>query len=100
MLAYENLTFASRSRIQAATRIIEGAGGTSALVRLLTRHGRPLGDLPPIGTTALEMYAAETRERTRLRLELEELKARWHQEEQLAAIMDGELTPEPRLQDP
>jgi hypothetical protein len=98
VLAFENFAGASRDLVRAATRIIEDAGGASTLVRLLTRYGRPIGDLPPIGTTALEIFAAEAQERTRLRLEVEELKACWRREEELAALVDGDLTPLPLLE--
>jgi hypothetical protein len=98
VLAFENFGAASRDLIEAASRMIDDAGSAPALVRILTRHGRPIGDLPPIGTSALEIYAVEARERFRLKLEVDELRACWRREEELAAIMDGELTPSPSLE--
>jgi hypothetical protein len=46
---------------------------------------------------ALEMATVEAREKTLLRLEAEELQFRWRQEEELAELVDGDLTPFPAL---
>jgi hypothetical protein len=62
------------------------------LIRLLTRHGIPLGSLQPIGLTALDITVNAAREKTLLRLDTEALQARWRREEELASHVDGELT--------
>lgn len=96
-LAFQHHDGATMDQVEGAVRIVEDVGGPSPLVRLLTRHGRPLGDLPPVGSLALEMYAAEARERALLQLEAGQLEARWRREEELAAVVDGDLTPMPLL---
>ena len=97
VMAFEHLTAASMEQVRAAAKIIEDAGGASTLVGILTKHGKTLGDLPPIGSMALEITAIEARERRDMRMELAELKFQWRQEEELAALVDDELTPVPLL---
>ncbi|MGH7481576.1 MAG: hypothetical protein ACRELV_05430 [Longimicrobiales bacterium] len=47
---------------------------------------------------ALEIALNDTTERELLQLELAELERRWREEEELAAIIDGDLTPVPALE--
>lgn len=84
-------------RVRAAVRLAQDPGGPATLVRILTRYGRPLGDLPPLGTLALEMVVNDARETSLSRMEAKELEFRWRREEELAALVDGELTPLPLL---
>jgi hypothetical protein len=93
VMAFERPAGVSQDRVRAAVNVIENVGGPPALIQLLTRHGRPLGDLPPVGSIALEIYGDEARERALLRMEAAVLEARWREEEELAAVVDGELTP-------
>lgn len=95
LLAFEHHTGAPMDRIQAAARLVQDPDGPATLVRILTEHGRPLGDLPPVGILALEMVVSQARELSLLKLELGELDFRLRQEEELAGLMDGELTPVP-----
>jgi hypothetical protein len=44
------------------------------------------------------MATVEAREKTLLRLDTEELQFRWRQEEEMADLVDGDLTPLPLLQ--
>ena len=46
---------------------------------------------------AVEIAVNEENERKLLELELAELEARWREEEEIAAIVDGELTSAPVL---
>ena len=50
-----------------------------------------------IGRVALEIAVHEKSEKRLLAMELAELEAHWRREEELAGIMDGELTPLPLL---
>jgi hypothetical protein len=93
VMAFQNHTGGSRVTVQAAARLLDDPDGPADLVRLLSRHGQPLGDLQPIGLTALECLVVAARERTLMRLEVEALQARWRREEELAALVDGELSP-------
>jgi hypothetical protein len=97
-MAFQNDLGVSRVTIHAATRLLRDPNGPEELVRILSRHGRPLGNLPPIGLTALEITVSAARERTLLNLEAQALQARWRREEELAALVDGELSPVARLE--
>ena len=97
VLAYHHHDGASEKRVHAATRLIEEAGSPQDLTRILVRSGRRLGDVQRTGAIALEIAANESREQHLLELELKELEAIWRQEEELAQIIDGELTPLGRL---
>ena len=68
---------------------------------LLIRQGKHLGEmLKRTGAIALEIAANEHAEQRLLELELADLEARWREEEELADIIDGELTPLPRARNP
>jgi hypothetical protein len=56
-----------------------------------------LGALTEPKSFALEIAANAEVERRLLELELEDLESRWREEEEIAAIADGILTPGPRL---
>jgi len=97
LLAWEHYTGATERRVRAATRLIEEAGSPADLTRILVRDGRRLGDLQRTGAIALEIAANDTREQRLLELEIRELEAVWRREEELAEIIDGELSPLPLL---
>ena len=98
VLAYSHFKGASEREVRSATRLIEEAGSAKALARIVIRDGRRLGDLQRTGALGLEIAANEHAEQRLLELELAELEASWAQEEELAAIVDGELTPLPLLE--
>ena len=98
ILAYHHFSGASEKRVVAAARLIQEAGSPEDLARIVVKDGRRLGDLQRTGGIALESAANETTEQTLLELELAELEAHWRREEELAAIVDGELTPLPMLE--
>ena len=98
VLAYHHYAGASERRVFKATRLIQEAGSPRDLTRIVLRDGRRLGDLQRTGGIALEIAANEATEQHLLELELAELEAHWRREEELAAIIDGELTPLPLLE--
>jgi hypothetical protein len=98
LLAHRHFSGASENRVRSATRLIEEAGSPSTLARLLVRDGRRLEDLQRTGAVALEIAANESAEQRLLEMEVAELEAVWRLEEELAAIVDGELTPLPPLE--
>ena len=98
VLAYHHFAGASERRVSAATRLIQEAGSPQDLTRIVVKDGRRLGDLQRTGVIALEIAANEAAEQRLLELELAELEAHWRKEEELAAIIDGELTPLPVLE--
>ncbi|MGD8319420.1 MAG: hypothetical protein PVJ02_03165 [Gemmatimonadota bacterium] len=97
-LAYHHFAGASERRVVSAARLIQEAGTPQDLTRIVVKDGRRLGDLQRTGAVALEIAANETAEQHLLELELAELEAHWRREEELAAIVDGELTPLPLLE--
>lgn len=98
VLAYHHFDGASETRVQSASRLIEEAGSPGNLTRLLLREGRRVGDLQRTGAIALEIAAHESNEQRLLEMQLAELEAVWRQEEELAGIIDGELTEVPLLE--
>jgi len=98
VLAYHHFEGASEGTVTSATRLIQEAGSPSDLTRILLRDGKRLSDLGRTGGIALEIAANEATEQRLLELELSELEAHWETEEELAAIIDGELTPLPLLE--
>lgn len=98
VLAYHHFDGASERRVTSAARLIQEAGSPHDLTRIVVRGGRRLGDLQRTGGIALEIALNEASEQRMLELELAELEAHWRREEELAAIVDGELTPLPMLE--
>lgn len=98
VLAYHHFSGASERRVTSATRLIHEAGSPNDLTRILLKDGKRLGDLGQTGGIALEIAANESLEQRLLELEVAELEAHWRTEEELAAIIDGELTPLPLLE--
>ena len=98
LLAYHHHTGASEKRVRSATRLIEEAGSPKNLTRIVIKEGRRLGDLQRNGAIALEIAANDTLEQRLLELELAEVEAHWEEEEELASIVDGELTPMPLME--
>jgi hypothetical protein len=98
VLAYHHFEGASERTVISATRLIQEAGSPTDLTRILLRDGKRLGELGRTGGIALEIAANENSEQRLLELELSELEAHWKTEEELASIIDGELTPLPLLE--
>jgi hypothetical protein len=98
VLAYHHFDGADERQVVSATRLIQEAGGPQDLTRIVVRDGRRLGDLQRTGAVALEIAANEAAEQHLLELELADLETHWREEEELAAIVDGELTPLPFLE--
>jgi hypothetical protein len=98
VLAYHHFAGASERRVKTASRLIQEAGSTHDLARIVVKDGKRLGDLGRTGGIALEIAANESNEQRLLELELAELEAHWRREEELASIIDGELTPLPLLE--
>lgn len=98
VLAYEHFDGASERRVRNATRLILEAGSPEDLTRILVKDGRRLGDIQRTGAIALEIAANEQAEQRLLELELAELELQWREEEELATIVDDELTPMPLLE--
>ena len=93
VLAYENYAGAPAETVDDAVALLGGAGSAPDYLRGLAARPVALGRVPARMSFALEIALAEERERDLLALEVAELERRWRKEEELAAIVDGELTP-------
>jgi len=98
LLAYHHFAGASEQRVRTAARLIQEAGSASDLQRIVVRDGKRIGDLGRTGGIALEIAANEQNEQHLLEMEVAEIEAHWRREEELASIIDGELTPLPLLE--
>ena len=97
VLGYHHFAGASGGRVDKAVRLIEASGGPERLPSRILKRGRPLGEVGRVGRVALEIAVHEETERRLLEMKVAELEAHWRREEELAQIMDGELTPTPLL---
>jgi len=93
ILAYQNIMGASERRIVEAARTIEDAGSVGAFAASVTDRRRSLWKLRGPQSVALEIALNETVERRMLDLEARALEFLWKREEELAHIIDHELTP-------
>lgn len=93
VLAYQNIAGASERKIVDAAKAIEHAGSVGAFAHGATEKRESLWRMGPVGTVALEIALNESVERRQLDLELRALEFLWKQEEELARIIDTELTP-------
>ncbi len=92
VLAYHHFSGASERRVQGATRLIQVLGGPERLSSRLLKDGRTLSGVGATGAIALEISIHKERERRLLQMELAELEAHWRREEELARIIDEELS--------
>jgi hypothetical protein len=101
-LAWHHFSGASEKRVREATAVIENAGTAHQFARTIADRALSIDKLKHktnrTDAIALEIALNDDVERRMLELELEELEARWREEEELASIVDGELTPLPALE--
>jgi len=93
LLAYQNIDGASERRITDAAKAIEEAGSTGAFTAAVTGKRETLWKMGATGTVGLEIALNESVERRLLEMEAKALEFLWKQEEELASIIDRELTP-------
>jgi hypothetical protein len=93
LLAYQNIGGASERRIGDAARAIEHAGSAGEFAAAVTGRRETLWRMGSTQTVALEIALNETVERRLLSLEVRALEYLWKREEELARIIDEELTP-------
>ena len=92
VLAYQHISGAEEPLLGEATDLIAQAGGTQELVRSLAGGRSSLWRLGPARTLALEIALSHSAEQSLLEQKLRGLEQTWHQEEELASIIDDELT--------
>lgn len=101
VITYSHFEGASEKRVRSATDYIDARGAPGAVTRELMTSGLRLDALLDrhrrTQAVALEIALNEENERALLEMELKELEARWREEEEIAAIVDGQLTPVPGL---
>jgi len=96
LLAYVNIGGASERRVADAVRLIEEKGSADDFALHATEGRRTLWRMRGHGTVGLEIALNETVERRLLDLEARALEFLWRREEELARIIDEELSPNAR----
>jgi hypothetical protein len=101
VLAHNNFLGAPARRVQDAVSRIEQMGSPRQLIHDIS--GRASGILSaqvsPDAALALEIAVNEEAERERLTRDVASAEADWREEEELAAIIDGELTEVPAFEE-
>lgn len=92
-LAYQNISGADEGLVRQAAGVIESAGSAGAFTMEAVERRECLWKMGPTGTLALEIAVNESVERRMLQLEAHAMEFLWRQEEELARIIDEELTP-------
>jgi hypothetical protein len=93
LLAYVNVSGASERRLADAVGVIECAGSVDEFALRAAEGRRSLWKLGPVGAIGLEIALGETTERRMLELGARAIEHMWKREEELARIVDEDLTP-------
>jgi hypothetical protein len=93
LLAYQNIGGASERRITDAAKAIEYAGSAGEFTLDVTSSRESLWKMGATATVGLEIALNETVEKRMLDLEVRAIEFMWKQEEDIARIIDNELTP-------
>lgn len=93
VLAYIHISGAGERTIRSAAQAIEHAGSVGTYVKDLTDDRMSLWKMGSTRSIALEIALNESVEQRMLDLEVRALELLWKQEEELARIIDEELTP-------
>jgi len=93
LLAYQNIGGASERRISDAASAIEAAGSAGAFALDVTSRRTSLWKMGSVGTISLEIALNESAEKRLLEMEARALGFMWRREEEIARIIDEELTP-------
>lgn len=97
VLAYQQISGASDATLGDAIDELREAGSASAFLAGLPDRRSSLWRLGSTGRLALEIAINENAERKQLDAEVRQLEARWKEEEEIASIVDDELTAAPTL---
>ena len=97
VLAYQNVAGAPDGVIRSATTAIEVAGSPGEFTLEAAVSRRSLWKLGTVGSVALEIALAESWEDRLLGMDARAVEFLWRREEELARIMDDELTPPPGI---
>jgi hypothetical protein len=91
-LAYQHVSGADERTVEDATQLIRAAGSPETLLRGMSSGRSSLWRLGPLQTLALEMSANHLAERRALETWLAGVEAEWRAEEELARIVDRDLS--------
>ena len=94
VLAYQHITGASEAMIKDASSVIQSAGSAEAFEALVTQERKSLWGMGKTQSIALEIALNDSVERRMMELELQAIEFTWKREEELASIIDEELTPD------
>lgn len=94
-LVQQHFFGASRSSLDVAVGMIELAGSAYSFLRGMAQRQERIRDFSPEESLALEIAAAERAEGRAAAERLEADRGTWKEEEELASIIDDELTPLP-----
>jgi len=92
-LAYTNYAGATENSLNVAVDILDHAPDARTFVRTTFASPVPFSHLMSGQLVAFEMAVNEAREADLLSMEVRALEARWREEEEIAFIVDRELTP-------
>jgi hypothetical protein len=98
ILAYQHIQGANETIIKDAAKEIDLAGSATQYVERASGEHASLWKMGPTLSIALEIAVNEGAEKRMLELELQALEFMWKREEELARIIDEELTPRRRLE--
>jgi hypothetical protein len=98
-LAYQNITGATERTVKDAARAIEEAGSAGDFALDSIERRECLWKMGRTRTIALEIAVSEGYEKRMLSMEARALEFLWKQEEELARIIDEDLTPRHQLAD-
>jgi len=93
LLAFQNFAGAGQADVESAIRLVDQHGGPAPLIQDLAHNRTLLGALARPQYLAGEIALNASLEDALLGDEVADLEARWREEEELAAIIDGELGP-------
>ena len=93
VLAYQHISGASVGAIKDAAQVIEDAGSAERFEAAVSAQRKSLWGMGQTRSIALEIALNHTVESRMMTLELQALEFIWKQEEDLARIIDEELTP-------
>ena len=94
ILAHQHINGATESTIKDASRMIESVGSPEAFEVLVTKERESLWSMGKTQSIALEIALTDTVERRMMGVELQAIEFMWKREEELARIIDEQLTPE------
>lgn len=94
VLAYQHISGAGEATIKDAAHLIESEGSPEAFEQKISRERKSLWGMGKPQSIALEIAINDSVERRMMELELKSLEFLWKREEELARIIDEELTPE------